>query len=562
MIKTKVIAVTLLITITVTNLNVFLKKDVSLNLASASSFEKKFLVSAYYSPLPGQKYYMTGDLAGDLRLNGGGVNGASGSSVRVGMIAAPSKYPFGTKIELKGLGIGEVLDRGGAIVEAGNRGHVYDRLDIWMGYGELGLKRAIIWGKRVVEANVLGVNSKIKDTLSIEHLVPYAGENFLSLLKFEGPLRKGDSGIQVDILHTMLRDLGWIRSNFDSPRITLETMGALTKFLKHKNLYWTKASYIDLHVIDELIMSWVRFEQNPDSVSGVILEKFDIKSGLGRNAKGDDVIKLQDVLSKLGYPLNKTGVYDNQTIDAVFSFQVDHGIIKNDKDNAAGFFGLKTKKALLDMYFDLASVKEEVLRVSKEESRKNIISILQSDDLKWKGKMGERSGGVYTLQQFLKMLGFFPEKPTGLFGSVTRNAIIDFQINKGIIKNKNSEGAGNIGPTTTKVLWESVTDYLISNYLPSEIMSQGERGESVEILQKGLGFLGWYQDASNGIYGDKTKQAVADFQVSMGILDGPEDKGYGVFGPFTKESYELAFLFYPGVYLGLPNEWCKAEICE
>jgi 3D (Asp-Asp-Asp) domain-containing protein len=37
------------------------------------------------------------------------------------MLAAPGKYGFGTKIYLEGLGVGEVTDRGGAIVAAGKR---------------------------------------------------------------------------------------------------------------------------------------------------------------------------------------------------------------------------------------------------------------------------------------------------------------------------------------------------------------------------------------------------------------------------------------------------------
>ncbi len=48
------------------------------------------------------------------------------------MIAAPSSYAFGTQIYFPGWGVGQVEDRGGAIVEKGERVEAsYDRIDIW-----------------------------------------------------------------------------------------------------------------------------------------------------------------------------------------------------------------------------------------------------------------------------------------------------------------------------------------------------------------------------------------------------------------------------------------------
>lgn len=36
-----------------------------------------FLVSAYYSPLPGQSYYLQGSYEAEIRMNGRGTHGAS-----------------------------------------------------------------------------------------------------------------------------------------------------------------------------------------------------------------------------------------------------------------------------------------------------------------------------------------------------------------------------------------------------------------------------------------------------------------------------------------------------
>ncbi len=92
-----------------------------------------FVVTAYYSPLPNQSFYLRGSYEADIRLNGNGTHGASGKAVYPGMLAGPKTYAFGTKVYLEGLGVGTVDDRGGAIVSSGSRGYTSDRLDIWMG---------------------------------------------------------------------------------------------------------------------------------------------------------------------------------------------------------------------------------------------------------------------------------------------------------------------------------------------------------------------------------------------------------------------------------------------
>ncbi len=84
----------------------------------AATEEREFVVTAYYSPLPNQSFYLRGNYEAEKRLNGNGTHGASGTPVFTGMLAAPKSYTFGTRIEFDGLGVGIVEDRGGAIVEA------------------------------------------------------------------------------------------------------------------------------------------------------------------------------------------------------------------------------------------------------------------------------------------------------------------------------------------------------------------------------------------------------------------------------------------------------------
>ena len=62
--------------------------------------KRKLLVTAYYSPLPNQSFYIRGSLAADKRLNGRGTNGADGTvpvdaEARVEKTAHPNDLPPG-----------------------------------------------------------------------------------------------------------------------------------------------------------------------------------------------------------------------------------------------------------------------------------------------------------------------------------------------------------------------------------------------------------------------------------------------------------------------------------
>lgn len=123
--------------------------------------ETYFVATAYYSPLPGQSRYTTGSYAWDIRLNGEGHTTASGKEVFPGLLAGPKNYPFGTKIYFEWFGIGSIEDRGWAIVKAGQRGHSYDRIDIWMWYGDEGLERALAWGTRTIKWKIVVPSSEV-----------------------------------------------------------------------------------------------------------------------------------------------------------------------------------------------------------------------------------------------------------------------------------------------------------------------------------------------------------------------------------------------------------------
>ena len=111
-------------------LGILLTPEVALSASEVR--EQKFVITAYYSPLPRQCCYVTGGYESDIRLNGQGLVSADGTAVYPGMAAAPPSYTFGTRIALPGLGVFHVHDRGQAIVEKPSGEH---RLDLWVGVG-------------------------------------------------------------------------------------------------------------------------------------------------------------------------------------------------------------------------------------------------------------------------------------------------------------------------------------------------------------------------------------------------------------------------------------------
>lgn len=129
-----------------------------------------FVITAYYSPVPGQKRYFLGSYEDDIKLNGRGVHGASWEKVFPGMIAAPRSYKFGQYIDLGKVGIGKVSDRGGAIVSGS--GNIADRLDIWMGHGDAGLTRAMEWGRKTITGTIYPVGTTRELSLDFSKLYP------------------------------------------------------------------------------------------------------------------------------------------------------------------------------------------------------------------------------------------------------------------------------------------------------------------------------------------------------------------------------------------------------
>ncbi len=337
-------------------------------------YTQTFTISAYYSPLEGQNYYVTGSYEGDIYLNGNGTNGADGTEVYPGMIAAPGIYDFGTKIYIPGIGMTAVHDRGGAIVEAGEREQAYDRLDIWMGYGDSGLSDALDWGVRTVECTVYGV----------------------------------DNTIVEEVYFDVYLEASTLISNVVSP---------------------------------------------PTLFSG----------DLWYGTESEDIIELQEYLAILGYYDDEIdGYYGDDTWSAVFSFQVDQGILDNEYALGAGHFGPTTRRSLESALSDV-EIEKELERI--DFLKEGLAKIQQYTDLSEDPvyltnslSIGDRGEDVYALQEELVNLGYLLIEPTGYYGEVTEHAVFKLQQKLGLVSSMDDEGAGVAGPKTRGAINEITDD--------------------------------------------------------------------------------------------------------
>lgn len=457
--------------------------------AAVPGEKRMIMVSAYYSPIPGQRFYMRGSYAGDIRLNGRGTNGADGTEVYTGLLAAPRTYPFGTRIVIPGLGVGEVHDRGGAIRAYNN----YDRIDVWMGYGEEGLSRALNWGMRLVEGEIYWKAYQVEPGLSFGWVSSQLPKSTLNRLMgrtvpnpktFTKAITVNSKKNDVKELQEALKLFGYYHGPITGT-IGDQTRQAILAFQLSEGVILHKKSagagrfgprtQKALTAKLENFNSKVKKEQNR-----LRNNLADITYGLGKKSRGDQVYKMQQMLWELGYYQGElNGVYDSQTIDGVLEFQKANNILKNDWDHGAGYFGKQTRAAMASAVDERIKKAAEYpvakqtwvpakIDLPKLSSFDSNLKLAVSRKLKFglevelkqaKGlfhqNLALKAQGmdVKRLQNILIEDGYLVDGlNTGYFGVKTKTALIQFQIEQGIVKSAVSGGAGRVGPGTRSVL--------------------------------------------------------------------------------------------------------------
>lgn len=511
-------------------------------------YKKTFTISAYYSPLPDQRYFAQGNYEAEVRMEGEGVTAADGTKVYPGLAASSAEFPFGTKMEIPGFGIVAIHDRGGAI--KGNR------LDIWVGTGEEGLSRAVGWGMRTMEVTVFGIDENSKESVNFDG-IPRADITKLPQKThyFKNDLSVGDSGTAVSELQRMLKKLGFfageVTGNFDQ-----ETQKAVEQF------------QLSEKVIDSTADSGTGiFGPRTRGALEAVLAKKKAQAiallpspSLAPGASGEPVKQLQILLQEYGFLKQRSAapgeaVFDTETEAGVKRLQIDLSVIAIEADFGAGVYGPKTKAAFEKL---IAQNFTPVLDVSSSSpslplpgKTGTVVTPAPEEPAKPFTKqlaLGDRGPEVSALQEELRRLHFLGIPGTGYFGETTKHAVFKFQQTFAIVKDEKTPGAGAVGQQTlaklnelalarasqTKLIAEATEQREILNARLADErvllagfvidtgfqndLQYGNRGPEVEHLQHLLKKLGFFQGKiTTEYFGDVTKEGVLAFQKSHEI---------------------------------------------
>lgn len=357
-----------------------------------------FIITAYYSPLPGQEHYVTGSYEGDIYLNGNGTNGADGTPVYPGMIAAPKTYEFGTKMYIPGVGMTAVHDRGGAIKQAGELGNAYDRLDIWMGHGGEGLRRALGWGKRTVEVMVYGVKPEVEEAVYFEqylYVENLATQTFLNPLEFPNDIYYGSSGEEVQKMQQYLVDWGYLAEA--NGFYGSDTAQAIFEFQMDYDIVSDPDELGAGHFgpqtrrkFDELIGNGGPSEEEVKLQRGKSLmsKHTDLyedptlfASSLMLGDSGETVRLLQEELVKLGFlRIEPTGYFGETTEHALFKFQQSQGLVSTVEDAGAGALGPQTRSLLNSIISSRVEAKS-FMAYQREELEAGRLALMLPDQM-------------------------------------------------------------------------------------------------------------------------------------------------------------------------------------
>ncbi|WP_163580108.1 N-acetylmuramoyl-L-alanine amidase [Gracilibacillus saliphilus] len=134
--------------------------------------------------------------------------------------------------------------------------------------------------------------------------------------------------------------------------------------------------------------------------------------------------------------------------------------------------------------------------------------------------MGSTGPNVELVQQRLNELGYNAGVVDGIYGSGTRQAVIDFQGDHFISTD------GIVGEVTWSILFNGTANGIYATY-PGYVLSVGSQGDSVKIIQNQLNRLGFNVGSADGIFGSGTESGVKDYQESRNLVVD------GIVGPNT-----------------------------
>lgn len=369
--------------------------------ASVNNEYRKFYVTAYYSPLPNQSFYLKWNYEDEKKLNWEWIRWASGREVYIWMIAAPKNYAFWTKIHFEGLWYWIVDDRWWAIVGSGSRGYDGDRIDIWMWHGEDWLRRALNWWKRVVYGKIISDNELYSyDLLNINNF--QLSKTIINIPKTTYVAKNNISENKNETLPISI-----------TKNSKTEDIKKIQEILK--NLWYYSWD-----------INWIYDKNIIDSIA-----EFQLKNNLIKS-------------------YNEYGVWwywpkTKQTLTVKYNeFLVLQKKLEEDRLLAEKLKKLEEEKNAKD----LALIDQKITNFTS-----NI----------WTPKTNEVWIHIRKLQKTLKILGFFEDKDTAIFWPKTQQSLLNYQISRQLVSKWDDPGAWMIWEKTLAKIKEDLKNIIITD---------------------------------------------------------------------------------------------------
>ncbi|HYW20687.1 MAG TPA: peptidoglycan-binding protein [Nodularia sp. (in: cyanobacteria)] len=262
---------------------------------------------------------------------------------------------------------------------------------------------------------------------------------------------------------------------------------------------------------------------------------------LERGDQGPSVRNLQEQLQQAGfYQAPITQLYDFSTEDAVRRFQEAYGLPVD------GIVGVTTRQTLETWPTQQASNQAprqsnnpQLPQLSTASTpfatinygnpqlpRPNTVKTQRTRPNSQLLQLGDQGEEVKTLQQRLRVAGFYSSQVTGVFSPMTEEAVKQFQ------QAYKLDVDGIVGPATTRKLppvgvgGKETPTYLQT--VNTDNLSTGNSGEAVRLLQQHLIQVGYLNGTADGYFGSQTADAVSRFQAANYLTAS------GIAGPTTR----------------------------
>lgn len=289
-------------------------------------------------------------------------------------------------------------------------------------------------------------------------------------------LRQGNTGLAVQALQTRLQELGYFNEGV-SGIFDAETEAAVRRF---EQTYGTMQTGVATAYLQQKLFSSDALVYASEEYNDAVVSQYTI---LQRGDVGSSVYALQQRLKNLGYPISElSGIFDNETANAVMLFYEAYGLTASEVANVA---------LQKEIYSDSAKPYGNTSDTSTSAS--DSLSIMEEDSLAH-------------IQNRLIALGYMSGEANGRLDSRTQIAVKLFEEACGQLP------SGNISDDIRTMLFSEnapVFETLSGQYTN---LLEGSGGDAVKQLQARLVELGFAMGTPNGEYGAATTASVKLFQ--------------------------------------------------